>query len=112
MNLMGILFGLFTLLAIGLGFLWVIKLEYHVGARVGWAVAGLGAAIVLASLFVPSFLPSAIMGILGGTLLWGATELPTQEERVAKGLFPANPCKKARKAKVPTGTNGTEGEQS
>ena len=71
--------------------MWVIKLEYHVGARVAWAVAALGAVLVLASLMVLGFTPSAIMGVLGGTLFWGATELPEQERRVARGLFPANP---------------------
>jgi hypothetical protein len=101
MNTTGILFGLFTFLAIGLGFLWVIKLEYYVGARAAWTVAAMGAALVLASLLVPGFLPSAIMGVLGGTLIWGATELPEQEKRVAKGLFPANPGKRAQTKPAP-----------
>ena len=109
MNTTGILFGVFTFLAIGLGFVWVIKLEYYVGARVARAVAALGAAMVLASLFVPTFLPSAIMGVLGGTLFWGATELPAQEERVTRGLFPANPRKQARKAMEGPGAGKTEG---
>jgi hypothetical protein len=34
MNTTAILFGLFTFLVIGLGYLWVIKLEYHVGVHV------------------------------------------------------------------------------
>jgi fatty acid desaturase len=110
-NATGILFGLFTLLAIGLGFLWVIKLEHYAGARVAWAVAALGAALVLASLFVPGFVPSAILGVLGGTLLWGATELPAQEKRVAKGLFPANPRNQAREPGRPPGSGETEGER-
>jgi len=109
MNTTGILFGVFTFLAIGLGFVWVIKLEYYVGARVARAVAALGAAMVLASLFVPTFLPSAIMGVLGGTLFWGATELPAQEERVTRGLFPANPRKQTRKATEGPGAGETEG---
>jgi hypothetical protein len=111
MNLTGILFGAFTFLAIGLGFVWVIKLEYHVGAYVAWAVAALGIAVALGSLFVPSFLPSAIMGVLGGTLFWGATELPAQEERVARGLFPANPRKQVHEAGEPPGADETEGEE-
>jgi hypothetical protein len=110
MNTTGILFGAFTFVAIGLGFVWVIKLEYHVGAHVAWVVAGLGITIVLGSLFVPSFLPSAIMGVLGGTLFWGATELPEQEKRVANGLFPANPHRQARKATEGPGDSETEGE--
>jgi hypothetical protein len=110
MNVTGILFGAFTFLAIGLGFLWVIKLEYYVGARVAWAVAALGAALVLASLFIPSFVPSAILGVLGGTLIWGATELPAQEKRVARGIFPANPRRQTAKTGDPLGTSQTEGE--
>jgi hypothetical protein len=86
-------------MAIGLGFVWVINLEYHIGAHIAWAVAALGAALVLASLTVPPFPPSGIMGVLGGTLSWGATALPEQEERVARGLFPANPPQ----ASPPTG---------
>lgn len=51
-------------MAIGLGYVWVIRLEYHVGAYVAKAVAALGIAIVLASLFIPSFVLSAIVGIV------------------------------------------------
>jgi hypothetical protein len=109
-NTTGILFGLFTFLAIGLGFLWVIKLEYYVGAHLAWAVAALGAALVLASLFISSFVPSAILGVLGGTLIWGATELPEQEKRVARGLFPANPRRQTGKAGDPPDAGQTEGE--
>ena len=91
MNINGILFGVLALVAIGLGIVWVIKLEYYVGASAARAVAALGITITLASLFVPDFKLSAMMGILGSTIIWGATELPTQARRVAKGMFPANP---------------------
>jgi hypothetical protein len=101
MNTTGILFGLFTFLAIGLGFVWVIKVEYYVGARVAWAVAALGLALVLGSLFIPGFVPSAILGVLGGTVIWGATELPEQEKPVARGLFPANPRRQPERAAEP-----------
>lgn len=106
MNTNGILLGAFTFLAIGLGFVWIIKLEYYAGARVAWAVAALGA--VLASLFPPGFTPSAILGVLGGTLFGGATELLAQEERVATGLLPANPRKHAGKAGEGSGAVETE----
>ena len=110
MNPTGILFGLFTFLAIGLGFLCVIKLEYQLGARAAWAVAALGAALVLASLFVPRFTPSAILGVLGGTIFWGATELPEQEKRVARGLFPANPRRQTGKRRQSPQAGKREGE--
>ncbi|PID84764.1 MAG: hypothetical protein CSB13_11430 [Chloroflexi bacterium] len=97
MNFTGIFFALFTVVTIGLGFVWVIKLEYYVGSHVAKAVAVLGILVVVVSLFMPSFTLSAIVGIIGGTIVWGATELPDQEERVAEGMFPANPRKQARR---------------
>jgi hypothetical protein len=111
MNTTGILFGVFTFLAIGLGFVWVIKLEYYVGAHVAWAVAALGIALVLASLFVPGFTPSAVLGVLGGTLFWGATELAEQEKRVARGLFPTNPRRQAGTPEERPDAGKTEGEE-
>ena len=94
MNTTGIFFGLFAAIAIGIGFVWVIKLEYYVGAHIAKAVTAFGITITLISLFIPSFTLSAIVGVLGGTIVWGATELPDQEKRVAKGIFPANPARK------------------
>lgn len=91
MNYSGLYLGLFMLLSIGFGFFWVIKLEYYWGARLWKAVLGVGLLICLASLFVPSFSASALLGILGGSVVWGATELPAQEQRVRRGAFPANP---------------------
>ena len=88
----------------------VIKLEYHIGAHIAWAVAALGAALALASLTVPRSAPSGIMGVLGGTLIWGATELPEQVERVPRSLFPANPRKQAHQSGEPSGSGETEGE--
>ena len=34
-----------------------------------------------------------IVGMIAGTIFWGATELPDQEERVRKGMFKANPAR-------------------
>jgi hypothetical protein len=65
----------------------------------------------LVSLFISGFVPSAILGVLGGTVIWGATELPEQEKRVARGLFPANPRKQAASSgRRPD--DDTEGEDS
>jgi len=110
MNTYGILLGLFSALAIGLGYVWVIRLEYHVGAHVSRAVAALGVAVVLASLFIPNFTFSAMAGIVGGTIFWGAAELPKQEERVAKGLFPANPRSIPRKPSEAPDPTEVEGD--
>ncbi len=91
MNLTGLSLGFFMLFCIGFGFFWVIKLEYYIGAGVWKAVLALGIVLCLLSLFVPNFTASALLGIFGGSVAWGATELPAQAERVRRGVFPANP---------------------
>ncbi len=91
MNPTGLTLGIFMLFCIGFGFFWVIKLEYYWGAQVWKFVLLAGLLLCLASLFMPTFALSAIMGILGGSVIWGATELPAQAERVQRGLFPSNP---------------------
>lgn len=96
MNWTGIALGLFSALAIGLGFVWVIRFEYLVGAyRWKW-VATFGLLVCLASLFMPNFLMSGLVGIAGGSIVWGAMELPHQEERVDHGLFKAHPDRASR----------------
>ncbi len=96
MNFTGVLLGLYMLAVIGLGFVWVIQLEYHIGAHIWKGVLLAGLLVSLASGLLSSFWASALAGILGGSILWGATELPDQEERVRRGLFPANPRKQHR----------------
>ncbi len=94
MNFTGLVLGLFMLFAIGFGFFWVIKLEYHLGAHVWPVVLAVGVLLAAASLFVPSFWASALLGIFAGSVIWGSTELPDQARRVEQGLFPANPRRK------------------
>ncbi len=96
MNLTGLWTALVLLLAIGAGHVWVVRLEYHLGARIWRIVFALGLALTALSLFVPSFALSVILGVVAGSILWGAGELPEQEERVHRGLYPANP-KRARR---------------
>lgn len=91
MNLTGLWLGLFMLFVIGFGFFWVVKLEYYLGAGIWKAVLAAGLLVCLASLWMPSFTISALLGIFGGSLVWGATELPAQAERARRGLFPSNP---------------------
>jgi hypothetical protein len=90
-NWTGIGIGLFSALVIGLGFVWVIRFEYLVGAyRWRWVLL-FGLALCAASLLMPNFVAAAVVGILGGSIAWGAVELPHQEERVDHGLFKAHP---------------------
>jgi hypothetical protein len=95
-NWTGISFGLFSALMIGVGFMWVIRLEYHFGAyRWRWVML-VGLALCAASLFMPNFPLAALVGITGGSIAWGAVELPHQEERVDHGLFRAHPGRALR----------------
>jgi hypothetical protein len=94
MNFTGLLLGLYMLFIIGFGFFWVIKLEYYLGARIWKVVLSLGILICLASLFLLDFTASALLGIFAGSVIWGATELPGQEERARRGLFPIHPQRK------------------
>ena len=93
MNFTGLILGIFMLFSIGIGFVWVIKLEFYVGAHIWKWVLALGILLGLTSLWMPYFWGSALLGIIGGSIAWGATELPDQESRVARGIFPANPNK-------------------
>ena len=96
MHWTGIALGLFSALVIGLGFVWVIRFEYFVGAyRWKW-VAAAGLLVCAASLIMPNFVLSAVTGIVGGSIVWGAMELPHQEERVEHGLFRAHPNRASR----------------
>ena len=96
MQYAGVLLGVFSLLSIGLGHMWVVKLEYHLGARIWPLVVILGAVLVLASLWVDHTILSAMLGIFGFIIIWGARELIQQEKRVERGWFPRNPKKRPR----------------
>ena len=96
MNWTGTILGLFSALVIGVGFMWVIRFEYYVGAyRWRW-VAAAGLMMCAASLFMPNFMLAALLGILGGSIVSGSVELPHQEERVDHGLFKAHPQRNLR----------------
>ena len=72
----------------------MIKAEYRFGVRPWPLFLGAGLICVVASLFVPSFLASGILAILGFSCLWTIRELFDQAERVRKGWFPRNPNRK------------------
>lgn len=91
MNFFGLALGFASLLIIGLGFVWVIRGEYYLGYLWWPYVLGLGIVLVVASLWVPSLWGSAIVGIFGASLIWGATELKEQAIRAEIGWYPYNP---------------------
>jgi hypothetical protein len=90
----GIALGLFSLFIIGFGFFWVIRLEYFLGYLWWPYPMGLGILMIVGSLFLADAGWSALLGITGGSLIWGATELKEQAVRAELGWFKFNPNKK------------------
>ncbi|MEW6400728.1 MAG: DUF4491 family protein [Chloroflexota bacterium] len=97
MNSFGILIGILTLLIIGLGFPLVIQTEHRLGYHWWPYVMGLGILIIAASLFIQNDWLCVIVGVIGGTFVWGSTELKEQAVRAELGWFPFN----ANKIKPP-----------
>ena len=88
MNTFGLLIGIATLFIIGLGFVWVIRGERYLGLLWWPYFMGLGVALVMGSLFIPSIWGSALVGIFGGSLIWGSTEFKEQAIRAELGWYP------------------------
>jgi hypothetical protein len=88
MNPFGPVIGIATLLVIGLGFAWVVRVERSLGYL--WWPYFLTAGILLlgASLFIASDWGSALTGVAGASLAWGATELKVQAVRAELGWYP------------------------
>jgi uncharacterized membrane protein YdbT with pleckstrin-like domain len=90
MNTFGIEVGSITLLMIGLGFVWVIYGERYLG-HLWWPYfMGVGIILVIASLFISSAWGSVLVGIIGGSFIWGATEFKEQAVRAEIGWFTFN----------------------
>jgi hypothetical protein len=86
----GITLGLFTLVMIGFGFVWVIGMEYHLGYLWWPYPLAIGILIIIGSLFVSNAGWSALLGIAGGVFIWGSTELRDQAVRAELGWFKFN----------------------
>ncbi len=87
MNFFGLLVGILTLILIGLGFVWVIFGERYFSYQWWPFVVVFGIMIVGASLFIKSDIFSALVGVLGASFVWGATELKEQAVRSELGWF-------------------------
>jgi hypothetical protein len=86
----GIALGFFSLGMIGFGFFWVIRMEYHLGYLWWPFPLALGILVLISSLFVADAGWSALLGITGGSFIWGATELKEQAVRAELGWFKFN----------------------
>ena len=88
MNFFGFWVGIATLLIIGLGFFWVIRGERYFGYLWWPYILGLGLFLLGVSLFLRSDWASALVGALGASVIWGATELKEQAVRGELGWYP------------------------
>src|SRR5512139_433406 len=93
LNLLGLSTAVAAFLGIWLGHVSVRKVEAATpDLRLPVILAsGLGLGLCAASLVVAGRAPSAVLGVLGITVLWDAYELVRQEKRVRRGHAPANP---------------------
>ena len=97
MNLLGIEAAVISFVCIGIFHPVVIKAEYYFSSRCWPAFLAAGALCCAASLFAESPLLSVALGSLGCTCLWCIIELKEQERRVARGWFPENPKRRAKR---------------
>ncbi len=94
MSLFGPLMGLAALALIGVGFFWVIRVEYGLGWRWWYLFMAAGLALVFLSIFANSPILAGLLGIAGASLVWGSTELKAQSERARLGWYRTNPLPK------------------
>jgi hypothetical protein len=87
MNSFGLLMGIGAFLLIGIGFPWVIYLERYGGHAWAPAVFTLGVLVTLSSFLVENAYFAGLLGIFGGTIIWGAGELKEQAHRCKLGWF-------------------------
>lgn len=92
----GLIIGACSFFIIGLLHPVVVKAEYHVGKQIWPLFLACGLACLALSLLIPNGIGSALLAVFGFSLLWSIRELHEQEERVAKGWFPANEKKKLK----------------
>ena len=98
----GVIIAICTFFVIGLFHPLVIKVEYYTGTRYWWVFLLLGLASVFGAFFVADVFLSAIIGVVGASLLWSIGELFAQKRRVERGWFPMNPKRKDEYGSLPT----------
>ncbi|HBN46154.1 MAG TPA: DUF4491 domain-containing protein [Prevotella sp.] len=96
----GLIIAVCTFLIIGFCHPLVIKAEYYYGTRPWVVFLVVGVACVIASLLIEQTVASALIGVLGASLLWSIGELFSQKKRVEKGWFPMNPKRKNEYQKI------------
>jgi hypothetical protein len=89
-NYYGIIISVVTFSAIGLGHVFVRKVNYFFGVKPAPVVFLAGFGLLYLSLFAGN-LDSAVLGIFGMTVIWDGIELYRQENRIRRGYAQENP---------------------
>lgn len=90
----GLLIAISTFLIIGVFHPIVIKTEYYFGTRPWWIFLITGLLCIGLSVMIEDTVVSALIGVLGASLLWSIGEIFEQKKRVERGWFPMNPKRK------------------
>jgi len=93
----GMILGATAVATIGIGHVLVRKLNYHFGTKPAPLAFLIRLLAFITSLFVEQNTLSGLLGIVGITTCWDGYELIRQEERVRKGIAPANPNRPVEK---------------
>ena len=102
MNYTGLIVGAMSFIIIGIFHPIVIKCEYYFTEKV-WPVFLVGGLAVCAlSVFIKDQTLSAVLAVLGFSMLWSIGELKHQTMRVEKGWFPKNPKREQKKDNGPS----------
>jgi hypothetical protein len=88
MNFDGVIIGAATFITIGLLHPVVIKVEYHIATKAWPIFLMAGLPLIATSFFCEASTISAILSVIGFSLLWSIRELFQQKKRVEKGWFP------------------------
>lgn len=91
MNYTGLIVGAMSFIIIGVFHPIVIKCEYYFTYKCWPVFLVSGIAVCALSVFINNQTLSAILAVLGFSMLWSIGELKHQKKRVEKGWFPANP---------------------
>jgi hypothetical protein len=80
----GPVLALTTFVTIGIGHVLVRYLQAHFGTRPAIPFFISGGIVLIVSLFTPNHLISAILGLIGITLVWDGIEIYRQEKRMRR----------------------------
>ncbi|MGH7859670.1 MAG: DUF4491 family protein [Candidatus Binatia bacterium] len=107
-NPSGIVVAAVAIVGIGLGHVWVRKMEYSFGKRIWPLSAAIGLVLLGASLAASSDFVAALLAIPGAIFLYAVKEFFEQERRVIAGHAPRNP-KRRYPGDAPSGSESAHG---